>query len=189
MKVIGINGSPRVEGNTAGMIKTVFKVLEAKGVECELYQLGGKAVRGCTDCGWCKKNLVGRCSIDTDCINECITKMTEADAIIIGSPTYFAALTTETKALIDRAGRICRGQKLLRRKIGAAVVPARRAGFLNVFQAINNFYLIQEVIVPGSTYWNTGLAAAPGDFANDAEGIGTMETLGENIGWLLDKLS
>ena len=188
MKVLGINGSPRKSGNTAAMIKTVFNVLEEKGIECELYQLGGKPVRGCIDCGWCKTHHEKRCSIDTDCINECIAKMDEADAVIIGSPTYFAALTSETKALIDRAGRICRGQGLLKRKIGAAVVPARRAGFLNVFQAINNFYLIQEAIVPGSSYWNTGLAAAPGDFEKDTEGVGTMTTLGENIAWLLEKI-
>lgn len=189
MKVIGINGSPRKDGNTAAMIKTVFSVLEPDGIECELYQLGGKAVRGCTGCNWCKEHKEGRCVIDTDCINDCISKMSGADAVIIGSPTYFAALTTETKALIDRAGRICRAQGLLRHKIGAAVVPARRAGFLNVFQAVNNFYLVQEMIVPGSTYWNTGLAAAPGDFEKDTEGVDTMTTLGENIAWLLEKLN
>ena len=188
MKIIGINGSPRKDGNTYGMIKTVFSVLEPEGIDCELFQLGGNLVRGCSGCGWCKEHQEGRCVFDDDCINEAISKMAEADAVVIGSPTYFAALTTETKALIDRAGRICRGQQLLRRKIGAAVVPARRAGFLNVFQAINNFFLIQEMIVPGSTYWNTGLAAAPGDFENDAEGVGTMKTLGSNIAWLMNKL-
>ena len=188
MKVIGMNGSPRKNGNTAAMIKTVFSTLEEKGIECEMFQLGGNAVRGCTGCNWCKDHIEGRCVMTDDCINEAIAKMAEADAVIIGSPTYFAALTTETKALIDRAGRICRGQKLLTRKIGSAVVPARRAGFLNVFQAINNFFLVQEMIVPGSTYWNTGLAAAPGDFEKDAEGVGTMTTLGENIAWLMGRI-
>lgn len=189
MKVFGINGSPKAGGNTAAMIKTVFSELEEHGIECELYQLGGQAVHGCKDCGWCKKHLEARCVIDTDGINECIAKMAAADAVIIGSPTYFAALTTETKALIDRAGRVCRGQGLLKHKVGAAVTPARRAGTLNVFQAINNFYLIQEMIVPGSSYWNVGIAAAPGDFEKDTEGLGTMKTLGENIAWLLGKLN
>ena len=189
MKVFGINGSPKSGGNTAAMIKSVFKELEERGIECELYQLGGQAVRGCKDCGWCKKHHEARCVIDTDGINECITKMAAADGIIIGSPTYLAALTTETKALIDRGGRVCRGQGLLRRKVGVAVTPARRAGMLNVFQAINNFYFIQEMIVPGSTYWNVGVAAAPGDFENDTEGLGTMKKLGENMAWLLEKLN
>jgi multimeric flavodoxin WrbA len=114
--------------------------------------------------------------------------MADADAVIIGSPTYFSTLTAETKALIERAGRICRSQGLLKRKIGAAVVPARRAGSLNVFQSINNFFLIQEMIVPGSSYWNMSLAAAPGDFQKDEEGVNTMATLAENIAWLMNKL-
>ena len=145
-------------------------------------------MRGCSNCGWCKTHHEGRCAIDTDCINEAIAKMAAADAVIIGSPTYFAAITTETKALIDRAGRVCRGQGLLKRKPGAAVTPARRAGSLNVFQAINNFFLVQEMIVPGSSYWNVATAAAPGDFENDSEGQGIMTTLGENMAWLLEKL-
>ena len=188
MKVLGINGSPTVDGNTAAMIKTVFGVLENNGIETEMFQLGGNAVRGCTNCGWCKKNHEGRCSITNDCINDCISKMAAADAVIVGSPTYFAAMTTETKALIDRAGRICRGQGLLKHKVGAAVTPARRAGTLNVFQAINNFFLVQEMIIPGSSYWNVGVAAAAGDFENDTEGLGTMATLGENMVWLMGKL-
>ncbi|MDC7227728.1 MAG: flavodoxin family protein [Spirochaetales bacterium] len=189
MKVIGINGSPSKDGNTVGMMRTVFKPLEAAGHECEVFNIGGKAVHGCTNCGWCKTNHEGRCALDDDCINEAIAKMAAADAVIIGSPTYFASLTTETKALVDRAGRVCRGQGLLKHKIGAAVTPARRAGTLNVFQSINNFFLVQEMIVPGSSYWNVGMAAAPGDFENDAEGQGIMKTLGENISWLLEKLN
>jgi multimeric flavodoxin WrbA len=189
MKIIGINGSPTKDGNTASMIKTVFSVLEPKGIECELYQLGGNAVHGCTNCGWCKKNHEKKCAIDTDCINECIAKMDASDAVIIGSPTYFAAMTTETKALIDRAGRVCRGQGLLRRKVGAAVTPARRAGTMNVFQAINNFFLVQEMIVPGASYWNVGVAAGPGEFEKDEEGVKIMTNLGENMAWLMEKIN
>jgi multimeric flavodoxin WrbA len=188
VKVVGINGSPNRDGNTAAMINTVFSVLEEKGIECELYQLGGKAVNGCTNCGWCKEHNEGRCAIDSDRINDCIKLMIEADAVIIGSPTYFAALTTETKALIDRAGRVCRTHGRLKHKVGAAVSPARRAGTLNVFQAINNFFLVQEMIVPGSSYWNVGMAAGPDDFKNDLEGVGIMTTLGENMAWLLEKI-
>ncbi|MDC7126044.1 MAG: flavodoxin family protein [Spirochaetales bacterium] len=189
MKVIGINGSPNSNGNTSSMIKAVFSSLDAKDVDCELFQLGGSAVSGCINCGFCKSSAEIKCAIDDDKINACIEKMVEADAVIIGSPTYFSALTTETKALIDRAGRVCRSKGLLKRKIGAAVVPARRAGSMNVFQAINNFFLIQEMIIPGSTYWNVSLSAAPGDFEADTEGNKIMSDLGDNIAWLLNKIS
>jgi multimeric flavodoxin WrbA len=170
------------------MLESVLEILSTKGMKCELIDITGEPLRGCTACDWCKKNPVGRCFYDDDIINKCLRKMADADAVIIGSPTYFSTLTAETKALIDRAGRICRSQGLLKRKIGAAVVPARRAGSLNVFQSINNFFLIQEMIVPGSSYWNMSLAAAPGDFQKDEEGVNTMATLAENIAWLMNKL-
>ncbi|MBI9107420.1 MAG: flavodoxin family protein [Spirochaetales bacterium] len=189
MKVIGINGSPRKNGNTAAMIGSILDDLSNNGIDGEIFQLGGNLVRGCSGCNWCKDNQVGRCVFSDDCINECIEKMASADAVIIGSPTYFSTLTTETKALIDRGGRICRSQGLLRRKVGAAVTPVRRAGSMNVFQSINNFFLIQEMIVPGSSYWNMSLAAAPGDYEKDEEGVKTMKTLAENISWLMGKLN
>lgn len=188
MKVIGINGSPHKKGNTVAMIEAAFSEIEKEGIECKLFQLGGKPVSGCIDCGYCKQNNNNACSITNDRINSCIKEMMEADAIIIGSPTYFSSLTTETKALIDRAGRVCRTQELLKRKIGAAVSPARRAGSMSVFNSINNFFLVQEMIIAGSNYWNVGLARAPGDFEKDDEGQATMKILGTNIAWLLKKL-
>ena len=123
-------------------------------------------------------------------MNEYIQKMIDANGIIIGSPTYFASLTSETKALIDRAGYVTRGNgNLLKRKIGAAVVSVRRAGALNVFQAINNFFLINEMIVPGSNYWNLAIGGAPGEVTSDQEGLDTMDRLAENIVWLLKKIT
>lgn len=189
MKVVAFNGSPRAGGNTEMMIKTLFDLLKTRGIECELVSIGGGALRGCTACLQCRKNLDRRCVLEGDDVNLWIEKMIEADGIIIGSPTYFASLTPETKALIDRAGYVCRGNgNLLKRKVGAAVVTARRAGFLNVFQAINNFYLINEMVIPGSTYWNLSVAKAPGDFHKDDEGIETMRNLGENMAWLLERV-
>jgi multimeric flavodoxin WrbA len=115
--------------------------------------------------------------------------MLEADGIIIGSPTYFADVTAETKALIDRAGYVAKGNgDLLKRKVGAAVAPARRAGAMNVLQTINNFFFINGMIVPGSTYWNLGLAKDPGDVDSDQEGVATMSELGSNIAWLIKKI-
>lgn len=190
MKVIAFNGSPRPEGNTALLINTVLNRLQqAHDIQTELIHLAGKPVRGCAACMKCRTNQTPHCVITNDIINECIAKMIEADGIIIGSPTYFANLTTETKALIDRAGYVTRGNgNLLKRKVGAALVAFRRAGAINVFNAINDFFLINEMIVPGSSYWNLGVGRDAGDVANDAEGVKIMETLADNMAWLLQKL-
>lgn len=189
MKVVAFNGSPRPKGNTYRLIQKVFESLAKEGIECELVQLGGNLVHGCTACLRCKKNQNMRCAVEGDIINDCIAKMIEADAIIIGSPTYFAGLTTETKALIDRGGYVCRNNgNLLKRKVGAAVSAVRRAGALNVFNAINHLFLINEMIVPGSSYWNLGVGREIGEVEQDAEGMETMVTLGENIAWLLKRM-
>ncbi len=190
MKVVAFNGSPRKNGNTAIMLRRALARLEAHGIECELVHIAGKPVRGCTACMICKERKDRRCAITGDIVNECIEKMLEADGIIIGSPTYFAGLTAETKALIDRAGYVARGNdNMLRRKAGAAVSAVRRAGSLNVFNAINHFFFINEMIVPGSTYWNMGIGKDPGDVESDEEGMLTMEALGENMAWLLERIA
>ena len=190
MKVLGINCSPRKGGNTELLIKEVFKVLEAKGIKTELFQLGGKQVNGCIACMKCKKKEDGRCHQDNDLINKCMEKMIEADGIIIGSPTYFADLSTEAKALIDVAGYALRAAgNPLRRKPGAAVIAVRRAGAIHAFDSINHFFLINEMIIPGSSYWNIGIGKDKGDVLKDEEGMKTMKVLGENMAWLLEKVS
>lgn len=189
MKVLGINGSPRKNGNTQLLIKEVFKNLEAQGIETEMYQLGGKQVHGCTACGICREKKDGKCHIKNDAINECIAKMNDADGIIIGSPVYFSNVTTEIKALIDCAGYVSRGAgHSFKQKVGAGVVAVRRAGEIHTFNSINDFFLISQMIVPGSSYWNVGIGKAEGDVLNDEEGLKTMQTLGENMGWLLKKI-
>ena len=189
MKVIGINGSPRKGGNTDIVIKTVFTELENEGIETELIQLGGKQVHGCTACGKCREFKDGRCHIKNDFLNEVIAKMVEADGILLGSPVYFADITSEMKALIDVAGYVTRGNgHLLRRKVGAAIIVERRGGAMHAFETLNNFFLINQMIIPGSSYWNFAFGGAPGDVLNDEEGIRTMKTLGENMAWLMKKL-
>jgi multimeric flavodoxin WrbA len=122
-------------------------------------------------------------------VNEYIKKMAEADGILLGSPTYFGMMSPEMKALIDRAGFVARANPdLLRRKVGAAIVAVRRAGGMTTFDAINHFFLIGEMIVPGSSYWNIGVGHKKGEVANDSEGMQTMETLGKNMAWLLKKI-
>ena len=186
MKVLAINGSPRKEGNTAAMLKTVLDVLSQGGAETELYQAGGKTVRGCTACHGCRKTP-GHCAID-DWVNEVYQKMKASDAIVIGSPTYFSDLTPETKAVMDRCGFVSRRDgNSLSRKIGAAVSAVRRAGGIHTLDSIQHFFLINDMIVPGSSYWNMSISGAIGDYAKDEEGNNTMKRLGENILWLLEK--
>ena len=188
MKVTAFNGSPRMDGNTAQLIKHVFEALEAEGIETELYQLGGRKIRGCAACFGCVRNKDGKCAVD-DAVNECIEKMVESDGIILGSPTYFADVTAEMKALIDRAGLVSRvNGDMLKRKVGAAVVAVRRAGSIHVFDSINHFFLIGQMIVPGSIYWNMGIGREKGDVKDDEEGVETMRRLGENMAWLLKRI-
>lgn len=188
-KVVAFNGSPRKGGNTELLIKEVFKVLEKKGVEVELVQLGGKKVQGCIACMKCKKAGDGRCHVSNDFLNKCIEKIEHADGVIFASPVYFGNVSSELKALIDVAGYAMRPSKILRRKVGAAVVAVRRTGELFTFDAINHFFLVNEMIVPGSTYWNVGIGRDKGDVLKDEEGMETMRNLGKNMAWLLKKLA
>ena len=188
MKVLAFNGSPRKDGNTVRMIQQVFDVLHKEGIETELIQVGGHLLHGCKACYACRKMQNGKCSQDDDPVNGWIAQMKDADGIILASPTYFADLTPELKALIDRAGFTLRGEKnLLARKVGAAVVAVRRAGGIHVFDSINHFFLINEMLVPGSSYWNIGQGRDKGEVANDEEGMRTMTVLGQNMAWLLKK--
>ena len=187
IKVLAINGSPRHSGNTAHMLRTVLDVCKNAGFETELYQAGGRTVKGCMACGGCRKH-VGKCVTD-DWINELYQKMVEADAIVLGSPTYFFDLTPEIKAVIDRCGFIAGGAgKSFSRKIGAAVSAVRRAGGVSTLDSMQHFFYINDMIVVGSTYVNMSLSRDIGDYEKDAEGVRTMERLGENIVWLLEKL-
>lgn len=189
MRVVAFNGSPRKDGNTAMLIGHVFSKLRDEGIECEMVQLAGHMIRGCTACGACRQRKNKHCSIGTDVVNYCIDKMLAADGIIIGSPTYFAGLTAETKALMDRAGYAARGNgNMFRRKVGAAVAAVRRTGAMNVLDTINAWFLINEMVIAGSTYWNLGIGGKIGDVENDHEGVKTMERLGENMAWLLKRL-
>ena len=189
MKVLGINCSPRKGGNTEILVKEVLRSIKANGIKTEFFQLGGKKVNGCIACMKCREAKDGKCHQKNEILNICIKKIVEADGIIIGSPTYFSDLSTEAKALIDVAGYSLRGAgNPLRKKPGAAVVSVRRAGAIHAFDSINHFFLINEMIIPGSSYWNIGIAGQKGEVVNDEEGMRTMKVLGENMAWLLKKL-
>ncbi len=190
MKVVAFNGSPRTDGNTSILIKHALKALQEEGIETEFIQLGGQMIHGCMACGTCAKLQNKECKIVNDNVNLYIQKMTEADGIILGSPTYFSMMTPELKALIDRAGYVgMYNGHLFKRKIGAAVVAVRRTGAMPTFDAINHFFLISEMIVPGSIYWNVGIGRKAGEVEQDEEGLKTMDALGKNMAWLLKKLN
>ncbi|MCP4682822.1 MAG: flavodoxin family protein [Desulfobacterales bacterium] len=189
MKVLAFNGSPRKDGNTAMLINQVFEELEKAGIKTEFIQLGGKQIRGCIACYKCFQNKDQCCSFKDDILNECLEKMLEADGIILGSPTNFSNVSTEMKALIDRAGLVAiANDYMFKRKVGVAVVAVRRAGATDVFDAINKVFFINQMIVPGSVYWNLGFGLEKGEVKDDDEGMNTMKVLGENMGWLLKKI-
>lgn len=190
MKVVAFNGSPRKNGNTAILIRHVLDELEKEGIETETVQIGGRSVHGCIACMKCFENKEKKCAIDNDIVNDCIEKMIEADGVILASPTYFADLTPEIKALIDRAGLVARADGgLFKYKVGAAVVAVRRAGSIHVFDSINHLFTATQMIIPGSTGWNVGIGLAEGDVEKDEEGIKAMHTLGQNMAWLLKKIN
>lgn len=185
MYVLAINGSPRKGGNTEVMLKKALEPLKNAGWETELYQLGGKKIRGCMACMKCWENKNSQCVVDNDKLNEVYEKMVRADAIIIGSPTYFADVSTEVKALIDRAGMVAlANDRQFDGKIGGAAVAVRRGGATHVFDTINHLYQINGMIIPGSTYWNMGYGLNKEEVANDDEGMANMEHLGRSIDWL-----
>ncbi|MCL5877067.1 MAG: flavodoxin family protein [Candidatus Bathyarchaeota archaeon] len=189
MKVVAFNGSPRKDGNTAALINHVLKELQAEGIETEFIQLGGQQIHGCIACGTCWKLKNKECKIVNDNINQYIKKITEADGVVLGSPTYFSMMTPELKALIDRAGYVAMANDhMFRRKVGAAVVAVRRAGAIPTFDGINHFFLISEMIIPGSSYWNVGVGLQKGDVEMDEDGLETMATLGKNMAWLMKRL-
>jgi multimeric flavodoxin WrbA len=189
MKVIAFNGSARRGANTAILLRYVLGELEKEGIETELVELAGAQIHGCRACRKCSVRKDRRCTQEKDTFNACMEKMDAADGILLGSPTYVADISPEIKALIDRACMVNMANGgMLRRKVGAAVIAVRRAGAIHAFDAINHFFLISEMIIPGSSYWNIGIGREPGEVEKDEEGIRTMKTLGRNMAWLLKKV-
>ncbi len=189
MRVIAVNGSARKNGNTALLIQTLFEPLKAEGLATELIQLSGAGLRGCTACMKCWEKRDGRCILANDPVNDIMAKMQTAAGIVLGSPTYFADVSAEMKALIDRTGMVARANGgLFRRKVGAGVVSVRRGGAMHALQTLQNYLLINEMIIPGSSYWNIAFGRDIGEVSGDAEGLETMTVLGRNMAWLIKKL-
>jgi len=189
MKVVAFNGSGRKDGNTAILLNVVLEELSKEGIETELIQLAGKAPQGCIACYKCFEKKDQKCAVTKDTLNEYLAKMIEADGILLGSPVYFADATAGIKALIERCGMVSTANGgLLKRKVGAAVAAVRRAGAIRTFDTLNHLFEHQQMIVVGSSYWNVGMGRDPGQVREDAEAFRTMQTLGQNMAWLLKKI-
>jgi multimeric flavodoxin WrbA len=191
MKAVAFNGSGRKDGNTYLLLKHVLGELESEGINTELVQMAEKdPIQGCIACYKCMEQKNMKCAIESDPFNGYFEKISRADGILLGSPVYFSDVTAGMKALIERCGLVARANgNLLRRKVGAGVIAVRRAGSNHALASINYLFLISEMIIPGSSYWNVGIGRNPGDVTADAEGIQTMKTLGKNMAWLLKRVS
>lgn len=189
MKVVAFNGSSRKDGNTAILLNLVLDELKKEGIGTELVQLAGETLSGCVACYKCAEKKDQKCAVVKDRLNEYIAKMKEAQGILLGSPTYIADMSANMKALIERSTIVSRSNgHLFRRKVGAAVIAVRRAGSTHVLSSMNYFFLLNQMMVPGSSYWNMAIGRNPGEVKNDAEGIETMKTLGQNMAWLIKKI-
>ena len=180
MKVLLINGSPKVKGNTAFALDQMAEVFAAEGIETELIQVGSKEIRGCTACGACYKN--GKCVFD-DLVNEVGEKLKEADGIIVGSPVYYASPNGTLISFLDRL--FYSAHYDLRMKVGASVVVARRGGCSAAKDVLDKYFTISQMPVASSCYWNMIHGTKPGEAAQDPEGIRTVRTLAKNVSFLI----
>ena len=184
MKVLMINGSPRVGGNTAIALKEMEKVFVKNGIEVETMQIGNKAIRGCIACGTCATK--GQCVFD-DAVNEAAPKFTEADGLVIASPVYYASANGTLVSFLDRLFYSCHCDK--RMKVGAAVAVARRGGLSATFDELNKYFTINSMPVAASNYWNSVHGGAKGDAEQDAEGLQTVRVLAENMSFLMKSIA
>lgn len=188
LKAITINGSSRVGGNTQIILELIGDVLKTGGVEVEYVKIGGELLRGCTACCKCKENGDGKCIFNDDIVNEVIAKMYESDIIITGAPVYFGSMPAEMNALLDRAGYAARPDMRFSRKIGGPFTVARKAGQNFTYAQMLYWYMLNDMIVPGSKYWNVAVARDKGEIREDKEALGVAERFAENLLWLGEKL-
>ena len=184
MYVLMLNGSPRKGGNTSIALGEMEKIFQAEGVETELIQVGGQAIRGCMACGGCAK--LGRCVFD-DIVNELAPKLERCDGLVVGSPVYYASANATLVALLTRLFYSTPFPKTM--KVGAGVVVARRGGLSATFDELNKFFTISGMPVASSQYWNSVHGRLPGEAAQDAEGLQTMRALARNMTFLMKSIA
>lgn len=184
MKVLMINGSPRVNGNTSIALKEMEKIFMEKGIETEILQIGNQDIRGCIACGSCAKN--GKCVFD-DIVNEVAPKFEACDGLVVASPVYYASANATLIAFLDRLFFSTPFDKTM--KVGASVVAARRGGLSATFDELNKYFTICGMPVASGQYWNSIHGREAGEAAQDEEGLQTMRTLARNMAFLMQSIA
>ena len=186
MRVVLISGSPKPNGNTTQLMQECSKVIEERGVQAEIISFAGKKIESCIACGKCSKT--GRCGLD-DGLNEIIDKIRSAEGFIVGSPVYFGTARGDVMCALQRIGCVSRSSdSFLAGKVGGPIAVARRGGHTLTLQEMLMFFLINDMIVPGSSYWNMVFGKMPGDALQDEEGIQTVRHFAGNVAELIKKL-
>jgi multimeric flavodoxin WrbA len=186
MKVLLISGSPKPNGNTAQLLQECVKVIQEAGVEAEIVSLAGKKIEACIACLKCSKT--GECGLD-DGLNEIIGKIKQAEGLIVGTPVYFGTARGDVMCALQRIGYVSRNNgNFLTGKVGGPIAVARRGGQTLTLQEMLMFFLINDMIVPGSTYWNMVFGRMPGEALNDEEGLATIRHFAANVANLVKKL-
>lgn len=186
VKVLLINGSPRRDGNTFCALQEIETQLQKHGVETEIFQIGAKAVRSCINCGACHRDRLGKCVFDDDICNTVIQKMSQSDALIVGSPVYYGQPNGGVLSLMQRV--FFSAGHYVQNKPAAAVAVCRRGGATSAFQSMNMMFQMMNMPVVTSQYWNIVYGMNKGQAKLDTEGMQTMRTLANNMAWLLEKL-
>ncbi len=184
MKVLMINGSPHRDGNTALALRELEKTFAEEGIETETLWIGNQAIRGCVACGACVK--AGKCAFD-DAVNEASPKLAEADGLVVASPVYYASANGTLVSFLDRLFQSGRFDKTM--KVGASVAVARRGGCSATFDELNKYFTISGMPVASSQYWNSVHGRAPGEAAQDGEGLQTMRALARNMAFLMKSIA
>ena len=185
MKVLLINGSPKVQGCTYTALCEVAKELEKENIETEIFHVGNKPIRGCMACGSCFKNDSGKCVFDDDTVNIALEKAKAADGFVFGSPVHYAGASGQITSFLDRFFYAGDGFQY---KPGAAIVSCRRGGSTAAFDQLNKYFTIASMPVVSSQYWNMVHGTTPEEVKQDLEGMQTMRTLGKNMAWLLKSI-
>jgi multimeric flavodoxin WrbA len=189
MRAIVISGSPRLGSNTEILLRRCLDGLQRRGIPGDLVTLRGKNIQPCVACGTCAKRRDGTCSIRDDDFHTLLEPMRAADILVVGSPVYFGSATPQLMALLDRAGYVSRQSgNFFSRKLGGPIAVARRAGHNFTFAQLLMWYMINDMIVPGSSYWNVALARGPGEVTGDEEALQTVDRFAENLAWLAERL-
>jgi multimeric flavodoxin WrbA len=190
LKVTGICGSPRPGGNSEQLLELALETVKAEGIAVEKVTLAGKQILPCTACLKCRQEKDGRCHGRDDELAPMLPTLYDADALLLATPVYFGAATAEMTAFIDRVGYVARANGgLLRRKVGAPIVVARRAGQNFTVAQLNYFFLINGMVVPGAVYWPVAFGGAKGEALADDEGVKTIIDLAKNVSWLVKKIA